>query len=136
MVKAKVVDQGLASAAVKKVTSPVTAQAKAPAEAEEEGQMMIAKSRLLETDGTPLVAGPLVGTNGQVVVTLLLKNQPMVGAMLATTLQQTCLGGNSSQAHDRRRGWTASHYCTTFNALVVGNPSTLSLTELLVGLSQ
>ena len=98
MVKAKVVDRGLASAAVKKVTSPVTVQAKTPAKAEEEVQMMIAKSRRLETDGIPLVARPLVGTNGQVVVTLLLKNQPRVGAMLATTLQQTCLGGNFSQA--------------------------------------
>lgn len=98
MVKATVVDQGLASTAAKKVTSPVTVQAKTPAIAEEEMQMMIAKSRLLETDGTPLVARPLLRTDGQVVVTLLPKNRPMVGAMLATTLQRTCLGGNPPQA--------------------------------------
>jgi hypothetical protein len=81
---------------------------------------MIVKFRLLETDETPLVARPLVGTNGQVMVTLILKNRPMVGAMLATTLHQTCLGGNpASSSQDWRRRWTASSYCTTFNALVV-----------------
>jgi hypothetical protein len=94
VVKAKAVDQGLASAAAKKVTSPVTVQAKTPAKVEEEVQMMIAKSRLLETDGTPLVARPLVRTDGQVAVTLLPRSRPMVGTMLATTLQPTSPGGN------------------------------------------
>ena len=98
MVKAKTVDRGLASAAAKKATSPVTVQAKTPAKAKEEVQMMIAKPRLLEMDGTPLVARPPVRTDGPMVVTLLPKNRPMVGTMLAMTLQQTCLGGNPPQA--------------------------------------